>query len=177
MALQTTDLFIVERAGVQYKMTSNQIADFIGAIRDETVADIPARDLLTDLKVGDRVFVTNATGDPTVSIGWAIYRVTSIAPIVYAKIQEQESMDITVTASTNLSTTISAASIVIASDTGTDATLPLATDTLAGLMPPSAFTNSHVPASSGLTAGTNPVVVNSANQQVTFNITQLTALP
>ncbi len=177
MALQTTDLFIVERAGVQYKMTANQIADFVGAVRDYTVADIPSRNLLTGLKVGDRVFVTSAIGDPTVSVGWAIYRVSSIAPIVYAKIQEQESMDIAVTASTNLSTTISAASIVIGSDTGTDATIPLATATLAGLMPPSAFANSHAPASSGLTAGTNPVVVNGANQQVTFNITQLTALP
>ena len=81
MALANTDLFIVERGGAQYKMTANQIADFVGAIRDFTVADIAARNLLTGLKVGDRVFVTNATGDSTVTSGWAVYRVASIGPI------------------------------------------------------------------------------------------------
>lgn len=133
MALQVSDLFLVERAGVQYQMTANQIADFVGAVRDFTVADIAARNLLIGLKVGDRVFVTNATADSTVTSGWAVYRVASIAPIVYQKIQEQESMD-----------------IVIAT---------------------------HNPASAGLTPQSNPIVVNASTQAITFNITQLTALP
>jgi hypothetical protein len=133
MALAVTDLFIVERAEVQYKMTANQIADFVGAIRDFTVADIAARNLLVGLKVGDRVFVTNATGDSTVASGWAVYRVSSIGPIVYQKIQEQESMDFIIT--------------------------------------------SHNPASAGLTPQSNPIVVNASTQAITFNITQLTALP
>lgn len=133
MALANTDLFIVERGGVQYKMTANQIADFVGAIRDFTVADIPARNALTGLKVGDRVFVTNATADSTVVSGWAVYRVASIGPNVFQKIQEQESMDFVVT--------------------------------------------SHNPASAGLTPQANPIVVNAGTQEITFNITQLTALP
>jgi len=177
MALQTTDLFIVERAGVQYKMTATQIADFVGAIRDFTAADIPARNALTGLKVGDRVFVTNATGDATVASGWAIYRVSSIGPVVYEKVQEQESMDLIINAVTNLTATISASSIVINSDTGTDATIPLATASLAGLASPSMFTNEHVKAVAGLTAASNPVNVNSTTQAITFGITQLTALP
>lgn len=39
---------------------------------------------------------------------------------------------------TNLSTTVSPTSVVVASDTGTDATIPLATSTNAGVMPPGA---------------------------------------
>lgn len=177
MALQNTDLFIVERSGVQYQMTATQIADFVGAVRDETVTDIAARDALTDIKAGDRVFVTDASADATVDAGWAIYRVVSTSPNVFEKIQEQESMDIVVSAATNLGTTITPASITITNDTGTDAVIPLADGTNAGLMPPSAFTAIHDPASSGLTAATNPVVVNGGTQEVTFNITQLDPLP
>ena len=177
MPLQSTDLFIVERSGVQYKMTATQIADFVGAIRDFTVADISGRNALTGLKVGDRVFVTNATGDTTVTTGWAIYRVSSVGPNVFAKVQEQESMDLVINASTNLTATISAASIVINSDTGTDATIPLATASLAGLASPSMFTNEHVKTVAGLTTASNPINVNASTQSVTFGITQLTALP
>lgn len=177
MALQTTDLFIVERSGVQYQMTANQIADFVGAVRDFTAVDIAGRNALTDVKVGDRVFVTDATADANVDSGWAIYRLSSESPNVYEKIQEQESMDIAVSAVTNLGTTITAASITITNDTGSNAIIPLADGTNAGLMSPSAFSAIHNPASSGLTSGTNPVVVNGGTQEVTFNITQLDPLP
>lgn len=177
MALQTTDLFIVERSGVQYQMTANQVADFVGAVRDFTEADITARDALTGINIGDRVFVTDATDDPTVDTGWAIYRLSSTSPNVYEKIQEQESLDVTVTSATNLGVNISPASITITNDTGTDAVIPLASGTNAGLMPPSAFASIHDPASSGLTAATNPVVVNGGTQEITFNITQLDPLP
>jgi hypothetical protein len=86
-------------------------------------------------------------------------------------------MDLTINAVTNLSATISASSIIIVSDTGTDATIPLATGINAGLASPSMFTNEHVKAVAGLTAASNPINVNSSTQAVTFGITQLTALP
>lgn len=179
MALQNTDLFLVERGGVQYQMTANQIADFVGAVRDETVADITARDALTaaDIKAGDRVFVTDASADATVDTGWAIYRVVSTGPNVFEKIQEQESMDVMVNTNVNLSVTRTAASITIGNDAGDDAVLPAVDGTNAGLATPDMFNNSHPAAAAGLTAATNPVVVNPGTQQITFNITQLTALP
>ena len=176
MGLINSDLFMVERSGVQYKMTADAIADFVGAVRDYTTATITSRNLLTGLNVGDRVFVTDASGDATVTSGWAVYRVQSTGPIVYAKIQEQESMDLVISASTNLAYTPGAASGVVTSDTGTDATIPLADGTNAGLMPPAMFTASHAAATSGLTAGTNPVNI-TAGQVLTFGVTQLTALP
>lgn len=177
MALQTTDLFIVERAGVQYQMTANQIADFVGAIRDFTFADIVGRDSLADVKVGDRVFVTDASSDSTVDAGWAIYRVSTTSPITYEKIQEQESLDIVVSASTNLGVNITSAGITITNDTGTDAIIPIADSTNAGLMSPTAFESIHNAASAGLTPETNPIVIDQNTQEVTFNITQLDFLP
>lgn len=181
--LQNTDLFIVERAGVQYKMTADQIADFVGAVRDFTAVDIPARDAGTlvpsgnTVKTGDRIFVTDATGDPTVDTGWAVYRVVSTGPTVFEKIQEQESMDLVISAATNLGVTQTAASITITNDTGTDAVIPLADGTNAGLMSPTQFANQHVPAVTGLTTASNPINIVGATQELTFGITQLTALP
>ncbi|MEM1337262.1 MAG: hypothetical protein AAGF96_05905 [Bacteroidota bacterium] len=134
MPLQSSDLLIVERGGVQYKMSPTELADFIGANQDHTVADIAARNLLTEVKVGDRVFVTDATADATVDAGWAVYRVQSTSPIVYEKIQEQEGLDLVVV-------------------------------------------SGHNAASAGGTAQTNPVIVDGPSQEITFNITQLTALP
>ena len=177
MALQGTDLFIVERAGVQYKMTADQIADFVGANKDLTAADIAGRDALTDVTVGDRVFVTDASADTTVDAGWAVYRVQTVAPTTYEKIQEQEGLDLVITAATNLGTTLGAASIEITNDNGTGATIPLADGTNAGLMSPTQFANQHVPAVTGLTAATNPINIAAASQELTFGIDQLQDLP
>ncbi len=179
MALQNTDLFIVERAGVQYNMTADQIADFVGAIKDYTAADFTALTNETytgaaDVKAGDRIFVTDASGDPNVDSGWAVYRYDGAA---YQKVQEQESMDLVIVANTNLDTTLSAASIVITNDNGTDATIPLADGTNAGLMSPTQFNNQHVPAVTGLTAATNPINIVPATQELTFGIDQLQDLP
>lgn len=176
MGLINSDLFMVERSGVQYKMTAEEIANFVGAVRDFTAATIAARDLITGLTVGDRVFVTDASSDSTVSASWAVYRVQSVGPIVFEKIQEQESMDLVISATTDLAYTAGAASGVVTSSTGTDATIPLADGTNAGLMPPAMFTNSHEAATPGLTAGTNPINI-SGTQVVTLGVTQLTALP
>lgn len=175
MALQNSDLFIVERAGVQYKMTADQIAEFVGAVNDFTAADVAARDALTDLKVGDRVFVTDASADGSVDAGWAVYRLQSTGPNVFEKIQEQESMDLVISASTNLSYTAGPASGTVNSDNGTNATIPLADGTNAGLASPQMFQNTHVPATTGLTAASNPI--NISGQELTFGVTQLTDLP
>lgn len=181
--LQNTDLFIVERGGLQYRMTADEVAQFVGAIKDYTAATIPARDAGTlipsgvPIKAGDRIFVTDATADATVDAGWAVYRVVSISPDVFEKIQEQESLDLVITAATDLSYTPSPGQGTVVSSTGNDAVIPLADATNAGLMSPGAFNNIHVPALAGLTAATNPVNVNGANQQITFGIAQLTPLP
>lgn len=173
MALTSTDLFIVERAGVQYHMTADQIVAFLGVPADETAADITARNALTGLIAGTRVFVTDATADATVDAGWAIYRWDGAA---FAKIQEQESMDVVVTGAA-LGYTAAPNQGTVTNTVGTDAIIPLADATNAGLMSPQQFTDSHVPAVTGLTAATNPVVIDAATQSLTFNIAQLTALP
>lgn len=183
MALQSTDLFIVERSGVQYKMTANQIADFVGAVRDLTATTYSNMIAGTftggeTAKQGDRVFIADASGDSSVDSGYAGYRIDSIGPITVTKMYEQESMDIVVTGgTTNLDYTPSAASGTITNDNGDNAVIPLADGTNAGLMSPAAFQNVHPPASAGLTSAANPVVINGGNQQVTFNITQLDSLP
>lgn len=173
--LQNTDLFIVERAGVQYHMTADRIADFVGAVRDFTTANITSRDALTDLKVGDRVFVTDASSEADVDSGWAIYRLATIGPNTFEKIQEQESLDLMIVTEANLSVSTSPANIVINNDNGTSATIPLADSTNAGLMSPAAFDNIHVEVTTGLTSASNPIVV--TGQELNFSITQLTPLP
>lgn len=183
MALQNTDLFIVERSGVQYKMTADQIADFVGAVRDLTATSYANMIAGTFVggeteKVGDRVFIADASGDSEVDAGWAMYRIKTAGTITVDKIQEQEGLDLVITGgTTNLDYTPSPASGTITNDNGNNAVIPLADGTNAGLMPPAMFTASHPAASSGLTAAANPVVVNGGNQQITFNVTQLTALP
>ncbi len=181
MPLANNDLLIVERGGVRYKMTSQQIGDFLGAVRDVNTATITTRDAGTwtpqeDLKIGDRVFVADATGDVTVDSGWAIYRVTGTGPYTFNKIQEQESMDIAISSSTNLSYQPSPGQGEVVSDTGSNAIIPLADGTNAGLMSPTAFNAVHSPASSALTASTNPITVN-GSQEINFNISQLQDLP
>jgi len=183
MALQSSDLLLVERANVQYHMTADELADFLGAVNDYSATTIAARDANTltptpptgGLGVGDRVFVADATGDGTVDAGWAVYRVSSVGPIVYDKVQEQESLDVVI--SVALGYTASPTGGTVTNSAGADASLPVVDGTNAGLATPAMFTNSHVAASAGLTPGTNPVVVGAANQEVTFSISQLAALP
>ena len=182
MAIQNTDLLIIERGGVQYNLTTGEFADFIGAVKDLTATSYSNMLAGTFIdgatpKVGDKVFIGDATGDPDVDAGYAGYRIKTLSPITVDKVYEQESMDITVTAQTDLSVTRNAAGVTVVSSTGTDAVIPLADNTNAGLMSPAAFNSVHDPASAGLTAATNPVVINSASQEVTFNITQLDPLP
>ena len=169
MALSSTDLFIVERAGVQYKMDADQLKAFLQA--NYIAADITARDALT-LDSGDEVYVVDATADATIDAGGAKYIWDGAA---FIKIAEDESFDITV-APTNLAYTPSPTNGLVTSDTGADATIPAVDGVNAGLATPAMLTNSHVAASSGLTTTTNPVNVD-AGQAITLSVTQLNPLP
>lgn len=105
--------------------------DALGTV-EHTAADITARDALTGLIVGDRVFVTDASADATVDAGWAVYRVQTTAP-TFLKMAEQESLDVAIVA--NLSAgTVDGTTYEVAIDTGTNITLPGANATEAGLM-------------------------------------------
>lgn len=175
MALQTTDLLLVERGGVKYHMTADMIADFVGAVNDVSVPDIAGRDAVTDVKVGDRVFVADASADADVDAGWAIYRVGSIGPFAFDKVQEQESMDVVVVV--NLGYTASTSSGTITNTAGDAATIPAVDATNAGLATPLMLANSHVVALAALTPTTNPITVDATTQAIDLNIGQLLALP
>jgi len=113
----------------------NEIKTLVDALgtTEHTAADITSRDALVWLVAGDKVFVTDASADATVTAGWAIYRVQSTWPNVFLKMAEQESLDVTIVA--NLSAGVNdATSYEIAIDTGTNVIIPVATTTLAGLM-------------------------------------------
>lgn len=174
MALLNTDLLLVQRGGVKYNMTADQLSDFLGAVKDVSVTDIAGRDALTGLTVGHRVFVGDASADTEVSSGWAIYRVGSIGPVVFDKIQEQESLDITVTVSLGYVAGTNGGTIT--NSGGADLPLPVVNATEAGLATPAMLANTHAAATSALTATTNPITVD-ANQQVDMDIGQLLALP
>jgi hypothetical protein len=169
MALQSTDLLVVERGGVQYQLTVNALRQFIGT--NYVVADIAARDALSasdGLSEGDRAFVVNASADATVNSGSAeyIYDGTS-----WIKVTEVESLDLTGATPTNLSYNSSTDTIV--NDNGTNVTLPTVTGTNNGLATPAILNNSHSAASSGGSSSTNPVVVNGGTQVITFSIANL----
>lgn len=169
MALAATDLFIVERGGVEYKMDADQLKAFLQA--NFIAADITARDALT-LDAGDEVYVVDASADATVTTGGAKYIWDGAA---FLKIAEDESFDVTI-APTNLGYTPSPTNGLVTSSTGTDATIPVVDATNAGLATPAMLANSHVAASAALTATTNPITVD-AGQAVGFSISQLAALP
>lgn len=192
MALQGSDKFAIERSGTLY---SADIAGVLAYVRanlgtsEYNVADITARNALTGLTVGDIAYVVDASADATVDAGWAVYMWQGAA---WSKIMEQESIDM-VAGGSDLSYTPSATQGVVVSSTGTDATLPAATNTAAGLMTPAQFdklafititaaTNldtirnaSHAAATTAGSANTNPIVL--AGQVLSFSISNLTAAP
>lgn len=169
MALQSTDLFAIERGGVSYKMDADQLKAFLQA--NFIAADITARDALT-LDAGDEVYVVDATDDATVDAGGAKYIWDGAA---FLKIAEDESFDVTI-APTDLAYTPSPTNGLITSSTGTDATLPVVDATNAGLATPLMLANSHVAATAALTATTNPITVD-GSQAIGFSIGQLSPLP
>ena len=195
MAVQGSDYFMVSRAGALYKILASDILGYIqGQVgtAEYKVADITARNALDgSMSMGDRVMVDDATADATVDVGWALYQWISSG--TWRKIAEQESLDITVGGNTDLAYSAGPTNGVVTSDTGTDATLPAADGTNAGLMLPAQFTKlgfiavtqavdldaletaSHAAVTLAGSGSTNPLTL--TGQQLGFSIVNLTAAP
>ena len=80
---------------------TNIRASIAGKNETYVVADMTARAALTNLKVGDRAWVIDASADSTVASGAAYYLVQSITTgenptPTWVKVAEAESMDVTV---------------------------------------------------------------------------------
>lgn len=195
MAVQGSDYIMISRGGVLYKVLASDILAYIQSstgTAEYRVADIAARNALdSSMSVGDRVMVDDATADATVTSGWALYQWLSSG--VWRKIAEAESLDITVGGATNLSYSPGATNGVVTSDTGTDATIPAADGTNAGLMVPAQFnklaniavtqpvdldameSSSHAAVTLAGSASTNPLTL--SGQQLGFSIANLTSAP
>lgn len=192
MALQGSDYFVIERAGAVYSTLASDILAYVQTnvgTSEYEVADITARNALTGLSVGDRVFVVDASLDATVDSGWAIYVWRGAA---YTKVAEEEGLDVAV-GGNDLSYTPSATQGVVVSSSGTDATIIAANSTNAGLMVPAQFDKlafltltdavnldtiaaaSHAAVTLGGTVNTNPLTL--SGQALGFSISQLTAAP
>lgn len=192
MALQGSDYFIIERGGSVYHTLGSDILAYIQANIGSTqfeVANIAARNALTNITIGDRVFVIDATGDATVNSGWAIYVWRGAA---WTKVAEEEGLDVVI-GGANLSYTASPTQGVVVSSTGDDAIIPAGNGTNAGLMVPAQFnklgriavtqavdldaveTASH--ASVTLVGTTNSNPLTRSGQVLGFSISQLTVAP
>jgi hypothetical protein len=192
MAFQGTDQLAIERGGVLYRTLGSEILAYVRSqlgTSEYSVATIAARNALTGITTGDIAFVVDATGDATVTAGWAVYMWQGAA---WGKISEQESIDV-VSGGTDLTYTASPTNGVVNSSTGTDATIPLGTGTNAGLLSPAQFTKlghvsvtqavdldaveaaSHAAVTTAGSANSNPIVV--TGQALSFSISNLTAAP
>jgi hypothetical protein len=193
MAIQSSDNFIIDRGGTAFRALASDLRDYveaeIGAVAAYDVADIAARNALTGLNPGDRVFVVDATGDSTVDSGWAIYVWRGSA---FTKTAEEEGLD-AVVGGANLSYTASPTQGVVVSSSGTDAILPAGNGTNAGLMVPSQFnklgnltitqpvdldaveSTSHAAVTLAGTTTTNPLTL--SGQTLGFSISQLSLAP
>lgn len=195
MALQGSDNFVITRGATLYKLLGSDILAYIQSnigTSEYRVADIASRNALdSGMSVGDRVMVNDATADGTVTAGWALYQWLSSG--VWRKIAEQESLDISVGGATNLAYSPGATNGVVTSDTGSDATIPAADGTNAGLMTPTQFNKlgfitvtqavdldamesaSHAAVTLAGSATTNPLTL--SGQQLGFSIANLTSAP
>jgi len=192
MALQGSDYFIVERGSTVYNILGSDILAYVQSnigSSEYDVADITARNALTNLSVGDRVFVVDASADATVDSGWAIYVWRGSA---FTKVAEEEGLDVVV-GGADLTYTASATQGVVVSSSGANATLPAATGTNAGLMVPAQFdklgyitvtgavnlddldATSHAAVTLAGTTNSNPLSL--SGQAVGFSISQLTSAP
>lgn len=192
MALTGSDNLMIDRGGVLYRILGSDILSYVQSnigTSEYDVANIAARNALTGISTGDRVFVVDATGDATVSSGWAIYQWHSGA---WTKVGEAEGLDI-VAGGADLSYTASATQGIVVSSSGNDATIPAANGTNAGLMVPAQVnkvgyltvtaatdldamrTASHAAASLAGTTNNNPLTL--TGQTLGFSISQLTAAP
>jgi hypothetical protein len=192
MALQGSDYFLIERGSTVYNILGSDILAYIQAnigTSEYDVADITARNALSNLSTGDRVFVADASADATVSTGWAIYVWRGAA---FTKVAEEEGLDV-VAGGADLGYTAAPTQGTVTSSSGTNAILPLATGTNAGLLAPADFTKlgnitvtgsvnldslntaSHAAATLGGTTNNNPLTL--SGQEIGFSISQLTAAP
>lgn len=193
MALALTDWVAVSRGGQVYKgaLSSfiNLVTDNIGTT-ERSVADITERDAISGQTLGDRVIVDDASADATVNAGWAIYTWNGSN---WVKVAEEEGLDVVLT-HTDLGITRTATGNTITNTDGTDATIPLADSTFAGLLSPAEKekigyllvtsnvdlddlnTKSHLAVTTSGSQQTNPISVDS-NQVVSFIIEQLDTLP
>jgi hypothetical protein len=192
MAVQGSDYFIIERGGAVYSALASDILAYVQAnvgTSEYDVADITARNALTGLSTGDRVFVVDASADSTVTSGWAIYVWRGGG---FTKVAEAEGLDV-VAGGADLGYTASPTQGVVTSSSGTDATIPAANGTNAGLMVPAQVTKlghltvtaatdldamrtaSHAAVTLAGTTNTNPLTL--SGQVIGFSISQLTAAP
>lgn len=192
MAVQGSDSFMISRGGTLYKALASEILSYVESqigTSEFDVADITARNALSNLSVGDRVFVVDATADATVDSGWAIYVWRGAA---WTKMAEQEGLDV-VAGGTNLGYSAGTSNGVVASSTGTDATIPLADGTNAGLISAAEKTKvghltvtaatdldamrtaSHAAVTLSGSASTNPLTL--SGQTLGFSIANLTSAP
>ena len=158
--------------------TLSEKIDALGT-SEHMAANIAVRDALTGLVIGDKVEVNDASGDPDVTSGWAIYRVNGVGPTSFRRIAEQESLDV-VQAPTNLSIVPSATGVDSVSSTGTGASLALASAAAAGLMSPAQVQSildvaaaSH--AAVTVAAGNTPLAI--VGQEISFDIGALPPAP
>ena len=98
MPLQGSDALPISRAGTNYKILGSDILAYVQSnvgTGEYVVADITARNALNaNMTLGDRVIVNDATGDATVTAGWAIY--VWMAANTWRKVAEQEGLDVVV---------------------------------------------------------------------------------
>jgi hypothetical protein len=195
MAIQSSDNFIIERGGTPFRALASDLRDYveaeIGTVAAYDVANIAERNALTGLNPGDRVFVVDATGDSTVDSGWAIYVWRGSA---FTKTAEEEGLDaVAGGGGANLSYTASPTQGIVVSSSGTDAILPAANATNAGLMVPAQFDKlgnigisqpinidavasaAHPAVTLSGTTTTNPLTL--SGQTLGFSISQLSLAP
>lgn len=193
MPVQGSDQFIISRAGTHYKTPASDILAYVQSnvgTSEYEVATIAARNALTGMSVGDRVFVADATTDATVAVGWAIY--VNRGASTWTKVAEQEGLDVVV-GGADLTYTSGAANGIVVSSSGADATIPAGTASIAGLIVPAQFTKlgnitvtavtdldamrsaSHAAATVSGSASTNPVTI--AGQAIGFSISNLATAP
>lgn len=84
MALQGSDNFVIERGGTVYRTLGSDILAYVQANLGTTeydVANIAARNALTGLSTGDRVFVLDATGTlPCQAAGQSMFGAVQLSP-------------------------------------------------------------------------------------------------
>lgn len=99
-ANSTVDITLVSADGNNALTSGSDGGVYFNALEQDVVASIPARDALTDLQNGQMAWVLQASGDPTVNNGAALY-VYNASASGWDKVSEFESMDLGFSVVTN----------------------------------------------------------------------------